>query len=201
MATGPRYRVRFRRRREKVTDYRKRLRLLSSRLPRLVVRRSNRYVYVQLVSSSKAQDKVEFSASSRELADLGYASGLASTPASYLTGLLAAKRALRKGIEKAVLDIGASSNAPKSSVYAVLKGCVDGGLDVPHSEEMLPDESRLKGEHISAYAAKLKAEDEERYRRLFSKMIGSGVEPERLQSVVEEVKSKLDRLVDGGTNV
>ena len=44
MATGPRYAVKFRRRREGKTDYKKRLNLLKSELPRFIVRISNKYI-------------------------------------------------------------------------------------------------------------------------------------------------------------
>ncbi|MGM0388528.1 MAG: 50S ribosomal protein L18, partial [Natrinema limicola] len=42
MATGPRYKVPMRRRREVRTDYHQRLRLLKSGKPRLVARKSNK---------------------------------------------------------------------------------------------------------------------------------------------------------------
>jgi len=46
-----------------------------------------------------------------------------------------------------------------SRVFAALKGAVDAGLKVPHSESILPDESRIKGEHIAAYAKSLDEEE------------------------------------------
>ena len=33
-------------------------------------------------------------------------------------------------------------------VYAALKGMSDAGLDIPHSEDVYPDEDRLNGAHI-----------------------------------------------------
>ena len=33
-------------------------------------------------------------------------------------------------------------------MFAALKGMVDGGLEVPHSEDIFPSEERLSGEHI-----------------------------------------------------
>ena len=44
MAKGKRYSVKFRRRREGKTNYKKRLAFVKSDLPRLVVRRSNKYL-------------------------------------------------------------------------------------------------------------------------------------------------------------
>ena len=51
MATGPRYFVPFRRRREGKTDYYQRTRLIVADVPRMVVRKTNRHIIVQLVTS------------------------------------------------------------------------------------------------------------------------------------------------------
>jgi len=99
MAKGPRYRVAFRRRRLGRTNYRRRLGLLASRTTRAVVRRSNKYVYAQLVESEQARDRVVVAACSRELIKLGYPTGLSSATAAYLTGLLLAKRGLKTGVK------------------------------------------------------------------------------------------------------
>ena len=34
------------------------------------------------------------------------------------------------------------------AVYAALKGMSDAGLDIPHSEDVYPEEDRLNGAHI-----------------------------------------------------
>jgi large subunit ribosomal protein L18 len=49
MGHGPRYRVPWRRRREGKTNYYKRLKLIRSGKPRLVVRRTNKYIIAQIV--------------------------------------------------------------------------------------------------------------------------------------------------------
>ena len=36
----------------------------------------------------------------------------------------------------------------KGVLYAVLKGALDSGLNIPHNKNILPEESRVKGEHI-----------------------------------------------------
>ena len=51
MATGPRYKVAFRRRRENRTDYYARRRLLSGQEARAIVRRSNKNVWRETASS------------------------------------------------------------------------------------------------------------------------------------------------------
>jgi hypothetical protein len=37
-----------------------------------------------------------------------------------------------------------------SRIYAALKGAVDAGLEIPYNPEVLPDDSRISGEHIIA---------------------------------------------------
>jgi len=152
MATGPRYFVPFRRRHEGKTDYYKRMSLLSSGTPRMVVRRTNRQIIVQLVVPEVEGDRTLVAAYSTELAGYGYEGTTASTPAAYLTGILFAVKALNEGYDEAILDIGLARAKPGARVFAALKGAVDAGLDVPYGESILPDEERLKGAHIAGYA-------------------------------------------------
>lgn len=148
MAKGPRYHVPFRRRREGKTDYRQRLRLLKSGLPRAVVRITNRKVIVQIAEYHPEGDRIITSALSSELAKMGWKRGLKSLPSAYLTGLLAGKRAVDKGVKKAILDIGLHVPVKGSRVFAALQGMLDAGLEIPHGEEKLPDEDRLLGAHL-----------------------------------------------------
>ena len=67
MAKGPRYRVQYRRRREKKTDYVARRILATSEHPRFVVRVSNKTIIVQLTKSELIGDIVLASSSSHEL--------------------------------------------------------------------------------------------------------------------------------------
>ena len=139
----------FRRRREGKTDYRYRLKLLKSDLPRAVVRTSLKNTTVQFIKYELAGDKVMASATSKELAKFGWNGSASNLPAAYLTGLLAGKRALESKIDNAVLDIGIKVPAKGSKIFATLKGIVDSGVEVPHGEEILPDEGRIKGSHIN----------------------------------------------------
>ena len=85
-----------RRRRENKTDYKARKILLTSDLPRIVVRRTNKYFILQAVESHEAQDKVIATVTSKELLKNGWddkmGGSLKSIPAGYLTGLLLAKK-------------------------------------------------------------------------------------------------------------
>jgi large subunit ribosomal protein L18 len=150
MAQGPTYKVKFRRRREGKTNYYRRRRLLQSRQPRLVVRKTNKNMIVQFVDARVVGDSTEASAISTELTKHGWTAGTGNLPAAYLTGLLAGLRAKHRGIREAVLDIGLNTPVSGSRVYAALKGVLDAGVEVPHKEDVLPDESRISGEHIVA---------------------------------------------------
>jgi len=150
MASGSRYFVPFRRRREGKTDYYQRTRLVVADAPRMVVRRTNRHVIVQLVVAGMEGDRTLVSANSAELEKYGYTGSMSSTPAAYLTGMLFAAKAKKAQHSRAVLDIGLNRATPGARVFAALRGAVEGGLEVPHSEKILPADGRVKGEHIAA---------------------------------------------------
>ena len=160
-------RLPFRRRREGKTDYRKRLALLKSGKPRVVVRKSNKNIRVQFAVYDVTGDKIVTSAIGSELKKYGWGYSLSNTPAAYLTGLLAGKKALKKGIKEGVLDIGLYTPRKGARIFAALKGVVDAGIDVPYGEEIVPSEDRIYGKHISEEIAKkveeIKSKIEEEY--------------------------------------
>jgi len=142
-----------RRRREGKTDYKARLNLLKSGLPRVIVRKTNRYILVQYVKSKEAQDHVIAGANSKELLKYGWPKerkgSLKSLPACYLVGLLLGKKIKDKEKKvRVILDIGLNRNVKKNRIYAVLKGIIDGGIEIEHKEETFPDKKRLEGEHM-----------------------------------------------------
>ena len=192
MAHGPRYRVPFRRRREGKTNYHKRLALLKSGKPRLVVRKTLNHHVAQIVVYDPKGDKTLVSAHTRELMrDFGWKGHCGNTPSAYLLGLLIGYKALEKGISEAILDIGLHPPTKGSSIFAILKGAVDAGLNVSHSEEIYPSEDRIRGETIAEYAKMLKEEDEEKYRRQFGGYLLKGLEPEKLPEHFDEVKARI----------
>jgi len=152
MATGPRYTVPMRRRREARTDYHQRLRLLKSGKPRLVARTSNKHVRAQLILTGPRGDRTVASAVSTDLADHGWEAPTGNLPAAYLTGLLAGLRAREADVEEAVLDIGLNSPTPGSKVFAVQEGAIDAGVEIPHNDDVLAEWARTRGEHIATYA-------------------------------------------------
>lgn len=136
-----------RRRLENKTDYKTRLALLMSEKPRLIIRKTNRYIVVQIVTSSSAQDSVLINMNSKILLENGWpkenAGSLKSLPAAYLTGFFLGRKAKEK-IKEAIIDIGMHRNISNSRICAVIKGAIDAGLKIPYKEEMLPSLDYIK---------------------------------------------------------
>jgi large subunit ribosomal protein L18 len=145
-----------RRHREGRTDYRLRLRLLKSGKPRFVVRKSLMNIICQIVKYGEDGDRTIVSSHSGELKKFGWNFHCGNIPSAYLTGLLCAEKAKKNKIGKAVFDIGLYSSTPGNRLYSALKGALDGGLEIPHSEDILPKTERLSGKHIAAYNKKVK---------------------------------------------
>jgi large subunit ribosomal protein L18 len=181
----------LKRRKEKRTDYYQRLALLKSGLPRLVVRKSNRYILGQIVEYEEYGDKVIFTVLSKKLRNFGWQYNCANTPAAYLTGLIIGFEAKKHGIDKAILDIGLHISTKGNKVYALAKGCIDAGLEIPVGEKVIPSEERIRGDHIVSYAMKLKEENEEEYKKRFSMYLSNNVLPEKISENFEEVKNKI----------
>jgi large subunit ribosomal protein L18 len=135
-------------------------------------------------------DIVLVSAHSRELVKMGYKGHCGNLPAAYLTGLLLGKKAVEEGLEEAILDKGLHRATKGAAIFAVLKGALDAGMDIPCGEEIIADEERLNGTHIKQYAELLK-EDEEAYKKQFSKYLEKGLNPEDLPEHFEELKGKI----------
>jgi len=164
-----RFQVKYRRRREGKTDYRARKRLVAqdknkhnSPRYRFVVRFTNKDVIAQIAYAKITGDFVLAAAYSHELPRYGVPSGLTNYAATYATGLLLARRLLKKlKLEKkyqgqteisgddyhvepaatgprpfrALLDVGLRRTTTGSKLFAALKGATDGGLDIPHNEK------------------------------------------------------------------
>jgi large subunit ribosomal protein L18 len=149
MKPGPRYHVKPRRRQEGKTDYRKRLALLKSRNTRIVIRKSINNTTIQFVNYNEKGDSIVAAATSKELVKkYNWKYSTSTTPAAYLTGLLAGKRAKEQGITECVLDIGRYVPVTGSKVFAGLKGVVDAGINCPHNQEKIPSKERIMGQHL-----------------------------------------------------
>jgi large subunit ribosomal protein L18 len=190
LAKGPRYRVPYRRRREAKTDYKSRRILATSEKPRLVVRSSNKNISIQIVESKIIGDVVLTQVNSSELDEYGWLGGKKSTPAAYLLGMMAGRKALVAGIEEANLDIGLARPTPGSRVFAALKGALDAGLEVPCNSDILPEVARIEGNSISEYAKTI--EDPQDYEKAFSGYLQRGLKPEGLPEHFKIVKARIE---------
>ena len=87
-------------------------------------------------------------------------------------------------------------------VFAAMKGAVDGGLDIPHSEKRFPGydaESKelnadvhrghIFGGHVADYMRHLIEEDEDTYKKQFSRYIKNGVTADGMEDMYKKVSS------------
>lgn len=192
MAKGPEYRVQFRRRREGKTNYYLRRRLLVSKLTRFVVRKSLNHLIVQLINPKVNGDQIIVSVNTKELqAKYGWKAGTGNLPAAYLVGYLAGKKALSKGIEQAIVDIGLYPCVNGSRILAAIKGALQAGLKIPVDENILPDDDRVKGVHIKEYYEKIVEGKLKTNKNQFTKLLTAGVDilklPEHFNEVIEKI--------------
>ena len=177
--------VPFKRKSQGRTDYRKRLKLLKSNIPRLVVRRMLNNILIQIIKYSPDGDQVLASAHSREIVKYGWKGHRGNIPAAYLTGLLCGKKAAGK-VKKCILDIGLQTPIKGSTLYSALKGVLDAGIEIPHSKEVYPSEDRIKGLHIVNYAKKLSS-NKMAYEKQFSNYLKSNLKPEDIASHFDDL--------------
>jgi large subunit ribosomal protein L18 len=149
MKSQTRYTVKYRRRREGKTDYKKRLELLKSKKDRLVIRKTNKQLILQVIRYNQDGDKVLVTVQSRDLKKHGWKHSTKNLPAAYLSGILLAKRASEKNISEAIIDLGLNQPLKGSRLFAAVKGTIDGGMKIPVNDKVFPPENRIKGEHIS----------------------------------------------------
>ncbi len=211
--------MQYRRRREGKTDYYARKRLIiqdknkyNTPKYRLVVRLTNTDIVCQIVFAKIQGDFVLASAYAHELPAYGVKTGLTNYAAAYCTGLLCARRVLAVlGLEsitfddeegrrsfKAFLDVGLRRTSTGAKVFAAMKGAVDGGLNIPHSDSRFPGYNKEKsaldaevlrghifGAHVAEYMRTLEGEDAEAYKRQFGRYIAAGVTADSLEAMYE----------------
>jgi len=198
---------------------------------RLVVRFSNKEIVTQIAFAKIAGDHVLAAAYSHELKRYGLKVGFANYSSAYATGLLLARRLLTKlgladkykGQEqvtgedytvkvneegprpfKALLDVGLSRTTTGARVFAVLKGALDGGLNVPHSETRFAgykkDQKKLDaailrkyvfGGHVADYMKLLEKENPDRYKRQFSAYIKASVKASDIEPTYKKVHAAI----------
>jgi len=236
-AYSKRFQVKYRRRREGKTDYQARRRLTiqdknkyNSSKYRLCVRITNKDVICQVINPKIVGDDCICAAYSHELPKYGIEVGLTNYAACYATGLLCARRLLKKmGLDETyegctdpdgemflvehedgprpftcVLDVGLVRTTTGNRVFGALKGAVDGGLNIPHSEKRFPGYDRegkeydaeihkkyIFGGHVQEYMELLEEEDPERYQTQFAKFIEKELEADGLEDMYKEAFEKI----------
>ena len=191
MATKKPKTVLFRRKRQKKTNYRTRLRLLLSRKPRLVVRLTNTKVIAQIAFFTPKGDKIEVAVDSSSLKKKGWKFSTKNIPACYLTGILLGAACSKASVNEVILDSGSKSTKHGGRVFAVLKGALDAGLNIPFGkEDIFPSEQRLYGEHIQDYATSLET-NKEKYEKQFAQYLKNNAKPTTMRKAVEEIKSNI----------
>jgi large subunit ribosomal protein L18 len=178
----------FRRIRERKTNYRKREKLLIGKKDFVTVNVSDQNVSAQLIRPNLIGDTVMASVHSNELLSYGWKGSRKNIPSCYLVGLLLGKKCIQKKITKAILYIGKRHFTTK--IAACLKGLSEAGLVMPFSENIIPSEERIQGNHIAEYAKKLRTNDD-LYKSRFSSNLGSGLEPEKYPIHFSEVKHRI----------
>ncbi|MDE1873849.1 MAG: 50S ribosomal protein L18 [Candidatus Micrarchaeota archaeon] len=178
--------VKFRRRRQGVTDYKKRLALVKSGLERVVVRKTNARILGQVIRYTEKGDIVSASANSDELAKKYGWPSRGNRPTAYLTGLMLAKKA--KGTGELVLDIGITTPVSGAIPFVFAKGCIDGGMKLKGSFEI--KEEVYNSTQTAKYAEQLKAKPDA-LKRQFGGYIAKNVQPESLPKLFNEVKEKI----------
>ena len=81
-----------------------------------------------------------------------------------------------------------------------MKGAVEGGLDIPHSEKRFPGydseakylnahvhRAHIFGSHVADYMRHLIEEDEELYKKQFSRYIKNGVTADGMEDMYKKV--------------
>ncbi|KAJ9187241.1 hypothetical protein P3X46_002722 [Hevea brasiliensis] len=197
---------------------------------RFVVRFSNKDIVAQIISASIAGDMVLAAAYSHELPRYGLEVGLTNYAAAYCTGLLLARRTLKMlemdeeyegnaeatgedfSVEpaesrrpfRALLDVGLVRTTTGNRVFGALKGALDGGLDIPHSDKRFAgfskDDKQLDAEvhrkyiyggHVAAYMRTLMEDEPEKYQLHFSEYIKRGIEADGMEELYKKVHAAI----------
>jgi len=233
-----RFQVKFKRRREGKTDYYARKRLVvqeknkyNTPKYRMIVRFSNKDICCQIAYAKLCGDIVVTAAYAHELPRYGVKVGLTNYAAAYCTGLLLARRHLKKlkldqtyegvtdvtgetynvesqegqpGAFRCCLDVGLTKTTTGARIFGAMKGAVDGGLDIPHSEKRFPGydaeskkydpathKARIFGQHVADYMRHLKEDDDDSYKRQFAQFLKHGLEADTLETMYKKAHAAI----------
>lgn len=186
--------MQYRRKRIHRTDYKKRIKLISGNMPRIVIRKSLRNIILQLASYDNNGDRIIVDARCSELKKYGWELPSGNICSAYLTGILFGAKAKKiEKFEKFIADFGFFPSVKGSRMYAAIKGIMDSGLNISCDKEILPNEDRVYGKHIVNYAEKLKKESPEKFERQFSLYLRKKIDLESIPECVKKVKENIIR--------
>jgi len=238
-----RFQVQRRRRREGKTDFRARRLMIkqdknkyNTKKYRLIVRFTNRRCICQVAYATIRGDIIVAHSSSDELTKYGVPCGHKNYAAAYATGLLVARRCLKKfGLDetfkgkeeidgdeyhvedednerrpfKCILDVGIRSTTVGHRMWGALKGAVDGGLHIPHTQKKFPGykapdtkdgeaefdaeahKEKIMGSHVKEYMEMMAEEDPTKYEAHFAKFIENDVDADKVEEMYEEAHGKI----------
>lgn len=102
------------------------------------------------------------------------------------------------------LDVGCKATTTGCRIFGALKGAVDGGLDIPHSNKRFPGydkeakeydadmhRERIFGGHVGEYMEYLEEEDNTKYQEQFASYIKEEIEADGLEELYESVHEKI----------
>ncbi|KAH9726952.1 Ribosomal L18 c domain-containing protein [Citrus sinensis] len=197
---------------------------------RFVVRFTNKDIIAQIVSANIVGDSVLAAAYAHELPRYGLEVGLTNYAAAYCTGLLLARRVLKMlemddeyegnveatgedySVEpadtrrpfRALLDVGLIKTTTGNRVFGALKGALDGGLDIPHSDKRFAGFSKdgkqldaevhrkyIYGGHVAAYMSTLMEDEPEKYQSHFTEYIKKGIDADGLEALYKKVHAAI----------
>lgn len=198
---------------------------------RMIVRFTNKDIICQIAYARIEGDHIICAAYSHELPRYGVKVGLTNYAAAYCTGLLLARRLLRQlkldkvyqgqtevdgeefsnedvdgepGAFRCYLDVGLFRTTTGARVFGAMKGAVDGGLDIPHSNKRFPGfdgesgefaaevhRQHIFGQHVAKYMTTLQEDDDDSFKKQFSQFIKHGVTSESIEAIYKKAHAAI----------
>ncbi|XP_078181939.1 large ribosomal subunit protein uL18-like [Carex rostrata] len=197
---------------------------------RFVVRFTNKDITAQIISARITGDMVLAAAYSHELPHYGLEVGLTNYAAAYCTGLLLARRVLKTlemdgeyegnveatgedySVEpsesrrpfRALLDVGLVRTTTGNRVFGALKGALDGGIDIPHSDKRFAGFQKdgkhldadvhrtyIFGGHVANYMRSMEEDEPEKYQSHFSEYLKRGLTADGMEALYKKVHAAI----------
>jgi len=189
---------------------------------RIIARKTNKDIIAQIAYATIQGDRIVSAAYAHEIPHYGIKLGLTNYAAAYATGLLLARRHLTTiglaskyqgkvdadGADytveasegprpfKALLDVGLARTTTGARVFSVMKGALDGGINIPHSvkrfagyssesKKLVPEQLKkyIYGGHVADYMKKLQQDDAAAFQKQFSRFVKAGVKAGDLEGI------------------